>query len=314
MPPPRGKKTNRSDSGTPGALLHEARALSSVLPDLLVEARHVANTVVSGWHGRRRPGPGETFWQFRPFRDGEARTRIDWRRSARDDHLYVREQEWEAAHTVWLWPDLSRSMDFRSTLAPVSKRDRTIVLTLALAGLLARGGERVGLLGSGTASASRNVAEHIAREFLDGTADRRRPHLTGLRRFADVIVIGDLLDPLDEITGQLGAIAAEGASVQLLQVLDPVEESFPFSGRTEFRDPETGLHVIAGRAEAWRQAYGRRLRAHREALSGFAERLDWPFLLHHTDRPASEPLFLLHARLCEGRASRPAFPIRRGRP
>ena len=46
--------------------------------------------MVGGLHGRRRAGPGESFWQFRPFVTGEAAARIDWRRSARDDRLYVR--------------------------------------------------------------------------------------------------------------------------------------------------------------------------------------------------------------------------------
>ena len=67
-------------------------------------------------------------------------TAIDWRRSASSDHVYVREREWEAAHTLWLWPDLSESMDFKSPLSVTSKRDRAIVLTLALADLLVRGG------------------------------------------------------------------------------------------------------------------------------------------------------------------------------
>ena len=113
--------------------LTEAKSIAAAMPDMLIEAQRVANTVLAGWHGRRVSGRGETFWQFRPFVTGEAAASIDWRRSARDEHLFVREKEWEAAHTLWLWPDLSPSMDFRSRLAPVSKRRRAIVLTLALA-------------------------------------------------------------------------------------------------------------------------------------------------------------------------------------
>src|SRR6185503_1047768 len=101
--------------------LTDAKGISSGLPDLLVEARRVAATVLAGWHGRRVSGRGETFWQFRPFVTGEPAAAIDWRRSARDEHLYVREKEWEASHTVWMWVDLSRSMSFRSRLTPVDK-------------------------------------------------------------------------------------------------------------------------------------------------------------------------------------------------
>src|SRR5262249_43977148 len=143
--------------------LTEAKGLAAGLPDLLIEARRVAATIIAGWHGRRAAGRGETFWQFRPFTSGDATTGIDWRRSARDDHFYVREKEWEAAHTVWLWLDLSPSMVFRSRLASVSKRDRGMVFLLALADLLAAAGERVGLLGESDLILARNAAERIGR-------------------------------------------------------------------------------------------------------------------------------------------------------
>src|SRR3954465_1655313 len=93
----------------------QARALADSMPRLVLEARRIAATVIHGLHGRRRAGSGENFWQYRRFVFGEPARRVDWRRSARDDHLYVREQEWEAAHTVWIWPDRSPSMAFQST-------------------------------------------------------------------------------------------------------------------------------------------------------------------------------------------------------
>src|SRR5689334_24708893 len=92
----------------------QARTLAESMPRLILEARRVAATVIHGIHGRRRAGPGENFWQYRRFMSGEPAHRVDWRRSARDDLLYVREQEWEAAHTIWIWPDRSPSMAFRS--------------------------------------------------------------------------------------------------------------------------------------------------------------------------------------------------------
>jgi uncharacterized protein (DUF58 family) len=94
----------------------QSRSLADSLPRLTLEARRIAATIVHGLHGRRRAGSGENFWQYRHFNSGEAARRVDWRRSARDDHLYVREQEWEAAHTVWIWPDRSPSMVFASPL------------------------------------------------------------------------------------------------------------------------------------------------------------------------------------------------------
>jgi uncharacterized protein (DUF58 family) len=279
--------------------LKAAKTLASALPDLLVEARKVAMTVASGWHGRRQAGSGETFWQFRPFGQGESVTRIDWRRSARDDHLYVREREWEAAHTVWVWADLSASMDFRSRLAPMVKRDRAAVLMLALAELLARSGERVGLPGVTRPTAHRAVAERIA-TALPTAPVGALPDTAPVRRFAEVVVIGDLLDPIDAIAATLDRVAAAGARAHLVQVLDPSEETFPFAGRTEFRDPETGFRLTAGRAETWADAYRQELSAHRDGLRRIAERQGASFLVHHTDRPAAEPLLALHARLASG--------------
>src|SRR6201988_402847 len=111
----------------------EARTLAETMPRLILEARRIAATVIHGLHGRKRAGPGENFWQYRRFVSCEPARRVDWRRSARDEHLYVREQEWEAAHTVWIWPDRSPSMTFRSKLAQESKLDRTLVICFALA-------------------------------------------------------------------------------------------------------------------------------------------------------------------------------------
>ena len=139
-----------------------ALALAEVMPRLVLESRRVSGTLAHGLHGRRRAGPGESFWQFRPFVTGEAAARIDWRRSARDDRLYVREREWEAAHNIWIWIDRSASMGFASELAQTSKIERALVLGLALADTFVEGGERVGLLGLTHASATRGIVETLA--------------------------------------------------------------------------------------------------------------------------------------------------------
>lgn len=278
--------------------LTEAKGFADALPDLLVEARRVATTILAGWHGRRRSGPGETFWQFRPFVPGEPTAGIDWRRSARDDHVYIREKEWEAAHTIWIATDLSASMEFRSRLALCSKRDRALVLTLALADLLSGAGERVGLLGLTPPLLSRNAAEKLA-ESLVRAEGQAGIDAHQLRRFCDVLVIGDLLDPIAELERRLSGIATTGARAHLVQVIDPIEETFPYAGRTEFRDPETGLRHIVGRAEQYREEYQERLATHRDRLALLCRRLGWTFLIHRTDRPATEPLLALHARLTD---------------
>ena len=115
----------------PASIRRDASTLSARLPSLIIAARRVAQTVRHGVHGRRRAGSGETFWQFRPFLSGEPSSRVDWRRSAREERAFVREREWEAAHTVWIWFDRSPSMQFASGLASVSKIDRAALLALS---------------------------------------------------------------------------------------------------------------------------------------------------------------------------------------
>ena len=128
-------------------LLSRGEALAAALPPLLVAAERVAATVSQGVHGRRRVGEGETFWQFRRYQPGDPAQRIDWRQSAKSDRVYVRENEWEAAQSVWLWRDGSASMRWRVARDRPTKLERADLLLLALAALLVRGGEHVALLG-----------------------------------------------------------------------------------------------------------------------------------------------------------------------
>ncbi|MEO0617646.1 MAG: DUF58 domain-containing protein [Pseudomonadota bacterium] len=288
------------NADTVATLELDAHGLSDGLPDLLVEARRVAQTVIHGIHGRRKAGPGETFWQFRQFGDGDSRGQVDWRRSGASDQLFIREREWEAAHSVWLWPDLSASMAFRSTLAPVLKRDRAVVLALALAALLARGGERVGLLGGQPPRTGRDMIERLAFEIVDiarSGAISGLPPADGPRRHQEVVMIGDFLDPLDVIEPRLAEIGAMGVNGHLVQIVDPAEETLPYDGRVEFLPMEDGSRVIAERVDGLRDAYLAKFAAHRSALQTLARRYGWSFIVHHTDRPAQEVLMAVTGRL-----------------
>lgn len=277
--------------------LARARQRAALVPDLLIEARRIVNTVVSGWHGRRKRGIGENFWQFRPYVDGESVSRIDWRRSARDDHTYIRDREWEAAHTVWLWADMSASMLYKSTLATASKQSRALVLALASAELLSRSGERIGWPGLTDPFSARNGAERIASHLAHAAVLPERPDLSGIRRFCDIVLIGDFLDPVEDTLSWLDVLSRKGVRAHLIEVADPAEETFPYSGRTEFTDPESGDRLTAGRAEMLAADYRHLYVARREELAAYAKRHDWSFTVNHTDRPASEALVRLHAAL-----------------
>jgi uncharacterized protein (DUF58 family) len=280
----------------------EGRSLAASMPRLILEARRVAATVIHGLHGRRRAGSGENFWQYRRFVYGEAAARVDWRRSARDDHLYVREQEWEAAHTVWIWPDRSASMVFASPLVWETKLDRALVMTLALAEVLVEGGERVGIPGLMRPTSSRNVVEKIAQAIVhDGSARQSLPPAFAPSPLSEVVVLSDLWSPIGEVRQMIAQLSASGANGHIVQIVDPAEETFPYGGRIEFVEPEGAGTITAGRAETWRDDYQARVERHRNEIRDETDRLGWSFIVHRTDRTASELLLKVHGQLGLGR-------------
>lgn len=275
--------------------------LARRLPSLIVAAKDIASSLLHGVHGRRRAGTGENFWQFRPFVAGEPSTAVDWRRSARDDRIYVREREWESAHTVWIWMDRSPSMAFLSNLAMQSKLDRALVLGLALADVLVRGGERVGLLGKTRPLARRDIIERLAETLLLDTrgAPDELPPPGALPPRTRVVLLSDFLTPAAEIAARLNDLAARGARGHVVMILDPTEETFPFSGHVEFVDVDTTASLRIGHAEEFRERYMARLAEHRETIRAAARSKGWSFAVHRTDRPASEALLALRMRLEE---------------
>jgi len=274
----------------------ESRTLAASLPRLVLEARRIAANVIHGLHGRRRAGAGESFWQYRRFVSGEPAQRVDWRRSGRDDHLYVREQEWEAAHTVWVWPDRSPSMAFASRNARDSKLERGLIVAFALAELLVAGGERVGIPGLMRPTASRSVIDKMAEAMLHDDATRASlPPSFVPSSLAEIVVLSDFWSPLPEITTMLAGLSASGAHGTLIQIVDPAEETFPYSGRVEFVEPEGGGVITAGRAESWTNDYVARVALHRDQIREETNRLDWLFSTHTTSRSAAELLLYLHS-------------------
>jgi len=276
----------------------EGQTLAAAMPRLILEARRVAATVIHGLHGRRRAGPGENFWQYRRFVSGEPAAHVDWRRSARDDHLYVREQEWEAAHTVWIWPDRSPSMVFASQLAHDTKLYRALVIALALGEVLVEGGERVGIPGLSRPSGSRNIVERMAQAIVHDRSERASlPPNFAPAPLAEIVLLSDLWSDIAALRRTIAQLSGTGARGHVVQIVDPAEETFPYWGRIEFIEPEGGGRITAGRAETWRSDYTARVERHRAAIRAETDRLGWTFIIHRTDRPASELLLALHGRI-----------------
>jgi uncharacterized protein (DUF58 family) len=290
-------------------LRDRAEQTAAALPPLMVAAERVAATVAQGEHGRRRVGQGETFWQFRQYQPGDAAGRIDWRESAKSQRLYVRETEWEAAQSVWLWRDRSGSMDYSSAAYIAggdwpTKRGRAELILLALASLLVRGGERLALLGSRVAPISGRLAlSRLVELFGHGDADTAAgiPEFEPLPRSGQLVLIGDFLAPLDAINAAVTRFAGAGLNGYLLQVVDPAEEDLPFSGRVRFEGIEERDEVVIGRVETVRDDYAARFRDHRAGLSALVRAVGWNFGVHRTDRPPHLALLALHAALSADR-------------
>jgi uncharacterized protein (DUF58 family) len=288
----------------------QAEHLASSLPPLLAQADRVAHTIIQGMHGRRRTGVGEAFWQFRHYLPGDMSNRIDWRKSARSDTLLIRENEWEAANTVWIWCDRSASMDFQSSLAKTTKSDRAILLSLALAILLVRGGERIGILGSNLGpDTGQRIIRRLATVLLN-SPEAEDPALLSLPpraempRFSSAVFLSDFLEPVDQLVDRLSTLAAPDVRGHLIQILDPAEETLPYYGRTEFSGMEDDARLTVGKAESLQSEFADKMSEHRARVASLAHRLGWTYSLHRTDETAQSALLKIYGVLGDNLALR----------
>jgi uncharacterized protein (DUF58 family) len=213
----------------------------------------------------------------------------------------VREREWEASHTIWMWPDRSPSMDFSSHLTEWSKLDRALVVSFAMAEVLVQGGERVGVPDLMRPSANRNVIEKMAEAIVHDTAERPSlPPNFSPAPYSEVLLLSDFWSPVPEFRRTIGQLAANGARGHVVQVVDPAEETLPYAGRVEFIEPEGLGSITAGRAETWRNDYQALLANHRAALRAACDHFGWSFTVHRTDRGPTELLFAIHGRMVAG--------------
>ena len=280
-------------------LNQRATGLSQKLPPLLVKAQRVAATVMLGVHGRRRAGPGENFWAYRNYGFGDSTQRIDWHKSSKSDSVFIRENEWEAANTLWLWSNLGPRMDFKSHLATETKKECAQILHLALASLAIRAHERIGALGSPRRAttgqlALRQMAEHVAK-----ANDHPLPVPTAMQRQSAAVLISDFLDEPESIKRAIAPLAESGVRGHLVQITDPAEETLPYDGRVEFLGLDQPAKFIANKTQNLRARYIQAFAAQRESVRQFASRLGWTFTVHHTDENLSKCLQALHLRVSD---------------
>ena len=285
---------------SPLSLRASAEGEAARLPALLARAEHLAGAVLPGAHGRRRAGTGDDFWQYRPAQIGDSRRMVDHRRSARGDQEFVREREWQIAQSVMLWVDQGASMRFASDPKTLStKADRARLLGLAMAVLLVRGGERVGL--TGTSLPPRRGNAQIMRLaqalVVDADADYAPPEHRAMLPHARAVFISDFLGDMAEVRLALTKAADRGVRGVLLQVLDPSEEAFPFNGRTIFESVNRTLRYETLKAGELKERYLERLAERKARLDHLCRLTGWQHFTHHTNNTAQSALLWVYRAL-----------------
>ncbi|WP_374298853.1 DUF58 domain-containing protein [Paracoccus sp. (in: a-proteobacteria)] len=273
-----------------------AQAASAHLPALILSAERLAAMVAPGAHGLRRGGPGEDFWQYRPASQGDSARAIDWRRSARSDAQFVRDREAQTAQAVALWVSAGQGMGYAGAPDRPTKADRAHLLALALAMVLLRGGEKVGLLGQ-PARAGRVQADRLAEQIAAGrlqAGDDDAPPLDVLRPNQRLVILSDFLGDPAWVDALLARASGLGVTGVLMQVLDPDEEVFPWSGAVLFRSLSGAMRHDSRDAGGLRDAYLARLAERRDWLRRRAEGAGWHFGHHTTGLPPAMALTWLY--------------------
>jgi uncharacterized protein (DUF58 family) len=203
-----------------------------------------------------------------------------------------------------LWVDRGASMRFTSSKELPQKADRARLLTLAIAILLVRAGERVGLTGTTLPPRRGNTQIlRLAEMFAeDATEDYAPPEHRAMIPSARALFVSDFLGDVSEVKLALTKAADRGVRGVLLQVLDPSEEEFPFKGRTIFESVGGTLSHETLKASDLRDRYLERLAARKAELQALCALTGWHYGQHHTSQSAQSALLWLYGAMDGGGA------------
>lgn len=259
---------------------------------------HTAENLTFGAHGRHKTGPGDSFYQYRHYMPGESAHRIDWRASARSEHIYVRETEWEAAQKVFFWVDSSPSMHWRSAKSLPTKSERAQVLALALGALLLQGHEMVATLDGGLPP-SRDPSSLLSLYKGLNTPQSRGsiPPLGHIPRRAHVVAVGDFILQAEDTCKWLSSLSHQGTPALLVDVSDPAEETFPYKDPTLFKGLEGEEDEAVGNPHGLRQQYLQKRARHRKILTDTASRCGAHYISHITNTAPEKTLQTLYRLL-----------------
>src|SRR5437868_7611485 len=290
------------------------------IKSMQLRARVVVEGVMIGLHRSPYHGFSVEFTEYRQYSPGDDLRYLDWKLYARSDRYYLKRFEDETNLRSWLLVDLSRSMGFRSVGYDKASYARTAAATIAY--FLALQRDAVGLItfdaGIKDYLPARFRPGHLHRLMMSlehapaGTATDLAAPLEQVAKTAHkrglVVLLSDLLAPLETVETHLGYLRSRGHEVVVMRVLDPAEVEFPFQEAALFQDVESGRELYIDPQSA-RERYRQRFAEHAAGLARACNKLGIDLMDLVTDRPLELALFdFLSTRLRRGRhiARRPA--------
>ncbi len=285
------------------------------IKSLQLRARAAVEGFVKGLHRSPYHGFSVEFSEYRQYSPGDDPRYLDWKLFARSDRYHIKRFEDETNLRCTLVVDTSRSMTYGSGVYTKSDYARTLAATVAT--FLTRQRDAVGLITFEDTLTQylppRHRPGHLARmiALLEREPQAKSTDLAKsldqvaatVRKRGLVILISDLLAPVELLKTRLGYLRATGHDVVVLRVLDPAEINFPFDAPAKFRDAESGRDVYVDPTAA-RAGYLTRFAAHAAGVRQSCDDLGVEFITVSTDQALGSVLFdLLKNRMKRGRAS-----------
>ncbi len=270
--------------------------------NLELRARVVVEGFWTGLHRSPYHGFSVEFTEYRQYSPGDDPRYLDWRLLARSDRCYVKKFEDETNLRCHLLVDNSRSMGFGSVGYTKAEYARTLAATLAW--FLHQQGDATGLLtfdeGIRDYLPARHKPGHLRHLMLalekpaGGTATDLTAPLQRIvqivRKRGLMVLLSDLLAPIDALEKNLASLTASGHEVLLFHLLDPAEVHLRFDRAALFLDSESNRELYIDPVAA-RSEYQRKLSAHTTAARSICDKLGISYHQMTTDRPLELALF-----------------------
>tara|TARA_B100001146_G_scaffold190157_1_gene174979 strand:+ start:195 stop:1133 length:939 start_codon:yes stop_codon:yes gene_type:complete len=289
-----------TESSSPSSGFIDTRTLMQIR-SLELRARIVVQGFWNGIHASPYHGFSVEFSEYRQYVPGDDPRYVDWRVYARSDRYYIKKFEDETNLRCHLLIDQSRSMTFGSDDWTKAEYAHTLAATLAY--FLFQQGDAVGLLsfdeGIRDYLPARNRPGHLRQLMLSlekPAAGQSTSISKPLERIVELVnkrglmvLISDLLAPVEELEEKLGRLTASGHDVAVFRILDPREIDFDFEDALLFHDVESEKDLFIEPAAAKRN-YLKRFTEHGDAARAICQKLGVDYLPVITDEPLDQVL------------------------